>query len=68
MDKFIIAGNGPLNGGIDASGAKNAALPILCASLLSNEPLHVRNVPKLWDINTTRKLLGQMGCAVDEPA
>ena len=68
MDKFIIAGNGPLDGVIDASGAKNAALPILCASLLSDEPLHVSNVPKLWDINTTRKLLSQMGCTVDEPA
>ncbi|MFT4045518.1 MAG: UDP-N-acetylglucosamine 1-carboxyvinyltransferase [Solimonas sp.] len=68
MDKFIIAGNGPLNGAIDASGAKNAALPILCAALLSDEPLHVTNVPKLWDVNTTRKLLLQMGCAVEEPA
>jgi UDP-N-acetylglucosamine 1-carboxyvinyltransferase len=68
MDKFVIAGNGPLNGEIDASGAKNAALPILCAALLSNEPLHVRNVPKLWDIHTTRKLLLQMGCRVEEPA
>ncbi|HEY9544411.1 MAG TPA: UDP-N-acetylglucosamine 1-carboxyvinyltransferase [Solimonas sp.] len=68
MDKFIIAGNGPLDGVIDASGAKNAALPILCASLLSDEPLHVTNVPTLWDINTTRKLLSQMGCTVDAPA
>ena len=67
MDKFIIAGNGPLNGEIDASGAKNAALPILCAALLSDEPLHVTNVPKLWDVNTTRKLLLQMGCAVEQP-
>ncbi|SEQ92717.1 UDP-N-acetylglucosamine 1-carboxyvinyltransferase [Solimonas aquatica] len=68
MDKFVIAGNGPLSGVIEASGAKNAALPILCASLLSDEPLHVTNVPKLWDINTTRKLLLQMGCTVEEPA
>lgn len=68
MDKFVIAGNGPLSGVIEASGAKNAALPILCASLLSDEPLHVTNVPRLWDINTTRKLLLQMGCTVEEPA
>jgi len=68
MDKFVIAGNGPLRGAIDASGAKNAALPILCAALLSDEPLHVTNVPQLWDVNTTRKLLLQMGCAVEEPA
>ena len=67
MDKFVVAGNGPLQGEIDASGAKNAALPILCAALLSDEPLHVTNVPKLWDINTTRKLLAQMGCTVEQP-
>ena len=67
MDKFIIEGNGPLNGEINASGAKNAALPILCASLLSDEPLHVTNVPKLWDIGTTKKLLSQMGVQVEQP-
>ena len=67
MDKFIIEGNGPLNGEITASGAKNAALPILCASLLSDEPLHVTNVPKLWDIGTTKKLLSQMGVQVEQP-
>ncbi|MFP5358834.1 MAG: UDP-N-acetylglucosamine 1-carboxyvinyltransferase [Gammaproteobacteria bacterium] len=68
MDKFIIEGNGPLHGEITASGAKNAALPILCASLLSDEPLLVTRVPRLWDINTTRKLLLQMGVEVSEPA
>lgn len=67
MDKFIIEGNGPLHGEISASGAKNAALPILCASLLSDEPLLVTRVPRLWDINTTRKLLLQMGVEVSEP-
>ncbi len=67
MDKFVIEGNGPLDGVVEASGAKNAALPILCAALLSDEPLHVTNVPKLWDINTTRKLLLQMGCTVEQP-
>ncbi|HUP90842.1 MAG TPA: UDP-N-acetylglucosamine 1-carboxyvinyltransferase [Solimonas sp.] len=67
MDKFIIAPNGPLHGEVEASGAKNAALPILCASLLSNEPLHVTRVPKLWDIGTTRKLLMQMGVQVEQP-
>ncbi|MGQ0530992.1 MAG: UDP-N-acetylglucosamine 1-carboxyvinyltransferase [Panacagrimonas sp.] len=67
MDKFIIEGNGPLKGEITASGAKNAALPILCASLLSDEPLHVTNVPKLWDIGTTKKLLSQMGVQVEQP-
>ena len=68
MDKFIIEGNGPLRGEITASGAKNAALPILCAALLSDAPLHVRNVPKLWDIGTTKKLLAQMGVDVQHPS
>jgi UDP-N-acetylglucosamine 1-carboxyvinyltransferase len=67
MDKFIITPNGPLNGEVEASGAKNAALPILCASLLSNEPLHVTRVPRLWDIATTKKLLTQMGVGVEQP-
>ncbi|MGQ0622978.1 MAG: UDP-N-acetylglucosamine 1-carboxyvinyltransferase [Panacagrimonas sp.] len=67
MDKFIIEGNGPLRGEIEASGAKNAALPILCAALLSDEPLHVSRVPRLWDIGTTRKLLTQMGVKVEQP-
>ena len=66
MDKFIIEGNGPLHGEIVASGAKNAALPILCAGLLSDEPLTVTNVPKLWDIGTTRKLLTQMGVTMEQ--
>ena len=68
MDKFVVAESGPLKGEVAASGAKNAALPILCAALLSDEPLHVTNVPKLWDIGTTRKLLTQMGVGVEEPA
>ena len=66
MDKFIVAGNGPLTGEVAASGAKNAALPILCAALLSDAPLHLSNVPKLWDINTTKKLLSQMGVKVEQ--
>jgi len=64
MDKFIIGGNGPLMGTVASAGAKNAALPILCAALLSNEPLTVTNCPKLWDIGTTKKLLAQMGVTV----
>lgn len=68
MDKFLIEGNGPLAGEIRASGAKNAVLPILCAALLIDEPLHVRNVPQLWDVGTTRRLLAQMGVTVEAPA
>jgi UDP-N-acetylglucosamine 1-carboxyvinyltransferase len=66
MDKFIVAESGPLKGEVAASGAKNAALPILCAALLSDEPLHLTNVPKLWDIGTTKKLLTQMGVTVEQ--
>jgi UDP-N-acetylglucosamine 1-carboxyvinyltransferase len=68
MDKLIISGRGPLNGSIRISGAKNAALPIMMASLLADEPLLVCNVPHLHDITTTMELLGGMGVGlmVDE--
>ncbi|MFA7633152.1 MAG: UDP-N-acetylglucosamine 1-carboxyvinyltransferase [Thiohalomonadaceae bacterium] len=68
MDKLIITGGARLNGEIRISGAKNAALPILAASLLSERPLTVGNVPHLHDITTTMELLGQMGVSltVDE--
>jgi UDP-N-acetylglucosamine 1-carboxyvinyltransferase len=68
VDKFIIEGNGPLCGEIEASGAKNAALPILCAALLSDEPLRVTRVPRLWDIGTAKRLLAHMGVEVAQPA
>ena len=61
MDKLIITGGGPLNGEIRISGAKNAALPILAATLLADEPVTVRNIPHLQDITTTMGLLGRMG-------
>jgi UDP-N-acetylglucosamine 1-carboxyvinyltransferase len=61
MDKLLIEGGVRLNGEITVSGAKNAALPILCASLLTAEPVHLDNVPNLQDVRTTLKLLGQMG-------
>ncbi len=64
MDKFVIEGNGPLAGEVHASGAKNAALPILCASLLIDDTLSLSNVPNLHDIVTTKKLLAQMGVTV----
>ena len=64
MDKFLIEGNGPLAGEVQASGAKNAALPILCASLLIDDTLTLDNVPNLHDIVTTKKLLAQMGVTV----
>ena len=61
MDKLIITGGFPLNGEIRISGAKNAALPILAATLLAEEPVVVRNIPHLHDITTTMELLGRMG-------
>lgn len=61
MDKLRITGGSKLNGEVMISGAKNAALPILCASLLTSEPLRLSNVPRLNDISTTLKLLAQMG-------
>lgn len=61
MDKLVIEGGRRLAGEIVVSGAKNAALPILCAGLLSAEPVHLDNVPNLQDVRTTLKVLGQMG-------
>ena len=61
MDKLRIQGGTRLEGEVRVSGAKNAALPILCASLLTAEPLVVSNVPRLNDVRTMRSLLSQMG-------
>jgi UDP-N-acetylglucosamine 1-carboxyvinyltransferase len=64
MDKLVIQGGVALTGEVRISGAKNAALPILCASILSAEPLRVSNVPHLRDVTTMLGLLAQMGVAV----
>ncbi len=61
MDKLLITGGKPLNGELRISGAKNAALPILAATLLSKNPVTIGNVPHLHDITTTMELLGRMG-------
>ena len=61
MDKLIIYGGIPLQGEISISGAKNAALPILAATLLTDKPVTISNVPHLHDITTTMGLLGRMG-------
>ena len=61
MDKLRIEGGVPLEGEARISGAKNAALPILCASILTAGTLRVENVPHLRDVTTTLNLLGQMG-------
>ena len=64
MDKLLIQGGTALSGEVAISGAKNAALPILCASLLTADPLHLTNVPHLNDISTMLRLLGDMGVGV----
>ena len=64
MEKLIIKGGHPLNGEIKISGAKNAALPILAASLLSSLPIQISNIPHLQDVTTIVSLLGQMGARI----
>jgi UDP-N-acetylglucosamine 1-carboxyvinyltransferase len=64
MDKLLIEGGGALSGEIDVSGAKNAALPVLTAALLTDEPLKVSNVPHLRDVTTMLELLSRMGVTV----
>jgi UDP-N-acetylglucosamine 1-carboxyvinyltransferase len=68
MDKLLIEGGRPLEGEVRVSGAKNAALPILCAALLAREPLVLTNVPQLKDVRTMQALLSQMGVAQDARA
>ncbi|KAA3652045.1 MAG: UDP-N-acetylglucosamine 1-carboxyvinyltransferase [Proteobacteria bacterium] len=65
MDKLLIAGGTRLTGEARISGAKNAALPILCAALLTREPVSFTNVPQLQDIRTLLALIAQMGVKVD---
>ena len=65
MDKLIIRGGRRLNGEVPISGAKNAALPELCAALLTAEPLVLHNVPRLQDVGTTLKLLRNMGATAE---
>ena len=65
MDKLVITGGRALSGEVSISGAKNAALPILCACLLTPEPLTLTHVPALNDIGTMLKLLAQMGVKVE---
>ena len=64
MDKLLIAGGARLEGSVPVSGAKNAALPILAATLLADGPMTVGNVPHLRDVTTTIALLGRMGVGV----
>ncbi len=65
MDKIHVTGNGPLRGVVRIAGAKNAALPVIAAGLLSPEPLSLSNIPAVKDIDTALQLLELLGCAVE---
>ncbi len=65
MDKLLIRGGRPLQGTVDVAGAKNAALPELCAALLTDQPVTLRNVPRLQDVSTMLKLIRNMGVAAE---
>ena len=65
MDKLVIEGGAALHGEVRVSGAKNAALPILCASLLTADPLTLTNLPRLNDVRTMQSLLTQMGVRME---
>lgn len=64
MDKLVIQGGKPLDGEITVSGSKNAALPILMATLLAKEPVSISNVPHLQDVTTSIALLGRLGIKI----
>ncbi|MDJ0877020.1 MAG: UDP-N-acetylglucosamine 1-carboxyvinyltransferase [Halieaceae bacterium] len=65
MDKIHVTGNGPLRGVVRIAGAKNAALPVIAAGLLSAEPLSLANIPAVKDIDTALQLLELLGCKVE---
>lgn len=67
MDKFVIDGGKPLKGEVSVSGSKNAALPILCASILADGPCTFRNIPKLVDISTIVEVLSILGIETRRP-
>lgn len=67
MDKFIIQGGNSLKGEVDISGSKNAALPILCSSILADSPCTYTRIPSLRDINTITSVLSTLGIGVERP-
>jgi UDP-N-acetylglucosamine 1-carboxyvinyltransferase len=66
MDKFIIEGGVPLHGEVTPAGNKNAALPLLAASLLTDEPILLHNIPQIQDIYVMRKLLESLGVRIED--
>ena len=67
MDKLLIRGGRRLNGQVPIAGAKNAALPELCAALLVDQPVLLHNVPQLQDVSTMLRLLRSMGVVAEMP-
>ena len=65
MDRLVIEGGARLSGEVAVSGAKNAALPLMCAGLLAGEPLALANVPRLQDVATMARLLAEMGVRIE---
>ena len=65
MQKIVVGGGGALQGEVRISGAKNAVLPILCATLLADSPVRITNVPRLHDVLTTARLLAGLGAGVE---
>jgi len=66
MEKFIIEGGTPLNGEVSPAGNKNAALPLLSACLLTEEPVILRNIPRIKDVSVMRHLIESLGAQVEE--
>ena len=66
MDKIIIRGGAPLSGEVEISGAKNAALPIMAATLLSSDTFTLSRIPRVVDLATMKKLLRAMGAIILE--
>ncbi len=66
MEKIVIRGGVPLRGKVEVSGSKNAALPVICASLLSGDEMTFYKIPSLKDIRTTKQLLLQLGVQLDD--
>ena len=67
MEKFLIEGGIPLQGEVTPAGNKNAALPLLAACLLTDEPVILRNVPAIADVLNMRRLLESLGVAIHRP-
>ena len=68
MAFFEIRGGIPLRGSVTVSGAKNAALPIICASIMADEPCRIENLPDIEDVHRITEILSSMGAAITRPA